>query len=541
MKRHKIPILSLIVLLLCGLAACHQKGPPAELLPEDRPLTGEPYKIQVEPIEETSEEPDEEPEPEPEPDPEPEPEPEPDGTWDLEHKLNVEFSPVPDGTLEVPVIGATGYTTVTLSLWKERPEYTDPTRDSDATPLSATLVGVEERSGEPEEIITSSEPELAATNPEEEPEREPEPMPELELEPEPDPEPTPEAEPEPEPEALPELQPNPSSSAAPVPTPTPKPAPKSPTIRESKPSPLAVLRPGTAFTILDEVEDWWLVQTQEVTGWVEHTYCLINLPDVIPSMLYQNTNADSSRFVSSGKAIPSITGEMLYSSRAYNPRLGREEYLMPVLYATAKHICQAQQAALADGNTLVLYEGYRPYETQRAVFNALSQLSSRDAEVRAGIARSPWNISWFIAANRSNHQRGFAIDVSLAKVIRAEIGELGGYPYVNPMQWIEYDMPTQVHELSRAAATFTAPVEPLSDTEWMRATLSDAVRGNSPALALQHYCTVYGGLTPLPSEWWHFNDLEVREQISGNQSSGDYFITECRSLLPEEARAIPRT
>ena len=46
----------------------------------------------------------------------------------------------------------------------------------------------------------------------------------------------------------------------------------------------AVLEAGAGFTILEESGEWWRVRAGETEGWVEHADCLINLPDVIPSI-----------------------------------------------------------------------------------------------------------------------------------------------------------------------------------------------------------------------------------------------------------------
>jgi len=294
---------------------------------------------------------------------------------------------------------------------------------------------------------------------------------------------------------------------------------------------LLVLEPGTAFTVLGESGDWWQVRVSGEVGWIEHRYCLVNLPDVIPSMIYNDTNAYSSVFVSSGKTIPNITGKALYRAKADNPRLGRREFMMPVLYAMAKNVCQAQQAALAEGNTLVLYEGFRPYSAQMAVVRNLTSLSRQDPEVKAGISTSPWNISWFIATGASNHQEGYAMDVSLAKVTKAHIGSIGGRSVVQVDEYEEYDMPTPIHELSMAAATYTRPVAIFSNTAWRYATMTPAMAASEPAKALQRYCTSCK-LTPLASEWWHFNDLAAYSQIRAYPSKGDYTITQGLSVAP---------
>ena len=94
-----------------------------------------------------------------------------------------------------------------------------------------------------------------------------------------------------------------------------------------------------------------------------------------------------------------------------------------------------------------------------------------------------------------------------------------------------YEMPTPIHELSRAAATFTAPVAINSTTAWKSAEMTQDMASNEPALGLQRYCTD-AELTPLASEWWHFNDLSTRSQVLENQGIGDFLISSVRSTAP---------
>lgn len=303
----------------------------------------------------------------------------------------------------------------------------------------------------------------------------------------------------------------------------------------------AVLYPGTSFMVIQESGDWWQVRTENrgstggKVGWVEHRYCLINLPDVIPSMIYNDTNSDSSVFMASYTEIPKITGKPLYNQSAlcHNNRLDRDEYMMPVLYAMAKKVCKAQQNALAAGNTIVLYEGYRPYDTQMKVVNAVRGLAAVNSKVQAGISTYPWSISWFIATGVSNHQQGYAMDISLARVYKSHIEDIDGYEFVQVDEYQEYFMPTPIHELSMLACTYTAPVNMLSDTAWQSATMSAAMAKNEPAKAMQGYCTL-ASLTPLASEWWHFNDLDAYKSTSARRSTGDYDISDCdcMSLVP---------
>ena len=295
---------------------------------------------------------------------------------------------------------------------------------------------------------------------------------------------------------------------------------------------ISELEAGTAFEVLEEVGDWWYVRTATESGWVQHLYCFINLPDVIPSIIYDNTNTYASKFVSSGKTIPGITGEALYDGKAYNMRLGKVSDIEPVLYSMSKKIHLAQQAALEEGNTLVIYEGYRPFFAQKLTVDALTTLAAADPEVMAGINTHPWDTNWFIATSISNHQMGYAIDVTLAKITEQQEFVIGDYTATAVTGYTEYTMPTTIHELSMASATFTGPVKSSSPTAWLQANLADTM--NEAAILLQRYCTD-AGLTPLASEWWHFNDLDARFATEDNSSKGEYLLDATMSEAPEAA------
>ena len=295
---------------------------------------------------------------------------------------------------------------------------------------------------------------------------------------------------------------------------------------------ISELEAGTAFEVLEEVGDWWYVRTATESGWVQHLYCFINLPDVVPSIIYDNTNTYASKFASSGKTIPGITGEALYDGKAYNMRLGKVSDIVPVLYSMSKKIHLAQQAALEEGNTLVIYEGYRPFFAQKLTVDALTTLAAADPEVMAGINTHPWDTNWFIATSISNHQMGYAIDVTLAKITEQQEFVIGDYTATAVTGYTEYTMPTTIHELSMASATFTRPVKSSSPTAWLQANLADTM--NEAAILLQRYCTD-AGLTPLASEWWHFNDLDARFATEDNSSKGEYLLDATMSEAPEAA------
>ena len=292
---------------------------------------------------------------------------------------------------------------------------------------------------------------------------------------------------------------------------------------------IKTLSAGQGFTIISEDEDWWQIKVDNTTGWVNTKYCMINLPDIIPSIIYDDTNSYKSLFRSSEISIPNITGKQLYNSYKYNKRLSKDEFLMPIIYSMAKKIMDAQTAALEDGYSLKIYETFRPYETQKAVCKNLRNLIYENETVYDGIYEGGWSEDWFISQSISNHQKGVAMDVSLVKVNETKIKTTGDYKYLTVTDYSECKMPTKMHELSDAAITFQYGVPASSKTEWKEVPLAKTM--TSDAKRLQKYCTGVG-LTPLSSEWWHFNDLDTRSNIGENYSTGKYNISKCYSTVP---------
>jgi D-alanyl-D-alanine dipeptidase len=289
------------------------------------------------------------------------------------------------------------------------------------------------------------------------------------------------------------------------------------------------LHPGAGFVILEEQDEWWQIDFDGLIGWVLHAYCFINLPDVMPSIIYNITNASSSAFYSSGVPLPGVTGHELYQGFSYNSRLGRDEFISPILYSTAIRIAEVQRMALEEGNTLVMVESFRPLSTQMQIVEVLSILSGDNVAVYQGLNQYPWHLGWFIATGVSSHQMGAAVDVTLARVDTQEMGEVGGYMITEIIAYTEYIMPTPIHELSARSVVFQYPIS--SDSyEWLNVALAATM--NEPAITLQRYMT-QAGFTPLASEWWHFDDNHGMNRIRYNSSQGDFFLSQIFSRVPE--------
>ena len=294
---------------------------------------------------------------------------------------------------------------------------------------------------------------------------------------------------------------------------------------------LRELSPGDAFTVLEERGENWLVRTEDgVEGLVAYATCYLNIPDVIPSVVLDNTNAEASLFVSSGEAIPEITGQKLYDSFCYSERFGKEKNVVAANYNMVKKIYAIQKAALAEGYTLVINETFRPLDVQRNVSAALAALRLENEVVREGLDQPPWSIAWFIASGVSTHQMGCAMDVTLARVTGITWGLCGDYLYSEVTGWQECSMPTAFHELSSAAASLKKPVSSSSPTAWKG--VDPAASMTEDALRLRFYCTE-AGMSPLASEWWHFNDLETKEMLDGRWVEEVFHLSSCVSKIPD--------
>ncbi len=277
------------------------------------------------------------------------------------------------------------------------------------------------------------------------------------------------------------------------------------------------LKAGDPYTILEDRGGQWVVKSGKKRGLVNASSQMINLPDLMPSIVYWDVNSDKSIFRSSGVSMPGITGEKLYESRAFNKKLQTDEYYMPVLYPMAAKIMAVQKAVRDEGDTLIMYQTFRPHDTQRAVGQSLIKLHSKNQKVRAGIDGSGWGISSFIALNLSNHQLGIAIDVSLGKIIESEEIEGSKYEYTL-LTAKEYTMQTPMHELSRASSSFAYPVRTRTGTAWKSAPLNPDMTKASKRLR-KH--AIASGLTPISSEWWHFDDWDAAKQVPAG-SDGRY-------------------
>lgn len=238
--------------------------------------------------------------------------------------------------------------------------------------------------------------------------------------------------------------------------------------------------PGTKFEILGENGKLWAINYEGKCGWVDSTYMAINGVEYLPDIRFNITNASASIYRSSGKDIAGLTGLRLYNSSEYN------NSFVPITYSFAKKLKIASANARAGGDTLVVYDAYRPSSVS-ALAKARLDVAMSDSEIKEGIMYSygasgtkySWGKIWFLAQGKSAHNNACAVDITLS-------GQEGA-------------MPSAMHELSTRAIKYYSPQAPRTSKGFSTGMLNSVA-----AQKLHNYMMSGTGLTDLASEWWHY-------------------------------------
>ena len=236
------------------------------------------------------------------------------------------------------------------------------------------------------------------------------------------------------------------------------------------------LSAGDEFTILGEKQgkfEYWAIEYDKGSGkkcgWISSTFAAINLKEYIPEMEYNITNLSGSIYKAVGHDLPNVTGKRLYSNKFAN--------FVPALYNFAKKLKTAAANARNNGDTLVVYDAYRPSSVSKKASDALNLLITKNsgyysADVVNKINYAGYDKSWFLAQGLSAHNTACAVDITIKGAT----------------------MPSDMHELSTLAAKYATP----GSTKY-------ASRMTSDAKKLDKYMKD-AKLNDLASEWWHFQD-----------------------------------
>jgi len=237
---------------------------------------------------------------------------------------------------------------------------------------------------------------------------------------------------------------------------------------------LGVVPESKRVTILDTDTNGLIkIKYNNITGYIPINYLFINLPDVMPYVVYEITNANSSIFKVANMNIPNVTGKNLYGyTKQYNEKINKKTYYVPLLYPVAKKFQNAFNAAWSNGYTFKVYDTYRPRPVEELVSKNYSTLYYNNATVKRAVDYDKygnyWGWGWFMTTTgTSRHCQGIALDLAIASKNGSEL-----------------KAQSTIHTLDASSVR----------------TLN-----NNNANLLSKYM-VGAGFSTLQSEWWHYED-----------------------------------
>lgn len=251
---------------------------------------------------------------------------------------------------------------------------------------------------------------------------------------------------------------------------------------------------ATPLCVLEEADGLFYVRTDDGCGYIDSTYCLIDLTDYLGELCsYDITNSYSSLYMVHEYAIPEVTDTVVQGYEYVALEDG--SYLVPLIYPAAQKLMNAALAAREDGYRLKIYDAFRPLQATRSIYDLTSlilsdpipeetftgkdveedlALLSKDRELTYQLLMTNgiYSLGHFLAERGSYHNIGIALDLTLERLSNGE----------------ELEMQSSLHDLS-----------------WY----SVLSRNNENADLLNQYMTG-AGFNELSSEWWHFQDDESR-------------------------------
>ena len=235
---------------------------------------------------------------------------------------------------------------------------------------------------------------------------------------------------------------------------------------------------------MEERGEYFKVLYHDNLGFVDSSFCMINLPEYIGDLCeYNITSSVHSMSSVHGYHIPGVTGTVI---RGYeNIYFGNDNYLVPYLYPCTRKLCKAITNAARDGYRFRIYDAFRPNEATRYYYDTTESMldySITDKDTKSSITlreimtnKGKYRLSSFLAASVSAHNRGIALDLTMVDLNTNE----------------ELKMQTDIHDLSA---------------------YSVITQNNNNARLLAKYMKEVG-YHDLFSEWWHFQDDETKEEI----------------------------
>lgn len=265
---------------------------------------------------------------------------------------------------------------------------------------------------------------------------------------------------------------------------------------------VGTVKVATAYCVLEEVGGAFAVGVDGQTVYIDSNYCLINLPEYIGDLCsYRITNSSASLYMVHEYEIPNVTD--VVTGGYERVRMENGEYLVPLLYPTAKKLAVAAKSAVEQGYRLKIYDAFRPNKATVEIYNRteaildeeipkktfyggvmydLPKLPEKENEddpdpimsYRLVMTNNSWRLGSFLAQGASLHNLGIALDLTLETLAGEELS-----------------MQTSMHDLS-----------------WYSVISRNNANANLLASIMKG-----AGLGELVSEWWHFQDNDIRKQL----------------------------
>ena len=264
---------------------------------------------------------------------------------------------------------------------------------------------------------------------------------------------------------------------------------------------------GQPYCVLEEKDGMFAVRLNGEVCYIDSNYCMINLPEYLGDRCsYDITNSYASLYMVHEFEIPEVTD--VITAGYENVELQNGEYLVPLLYRTAKKLAVAAKAALEQGYRIKIYDAYRPNKATLEIYDLTEKILKEELpeepftdvdideldlpepkkeenedgeEVEIPLTyedvmtNGTYGLTYFLAKGGSLHNLGIALDMTLENLATGK----------------EVKMQTSMHDLSHYSvlAKNTSGANLLSSI--MRA----------------------AGFNGLISEWWHFQDDEIRKEL----------------------------
>lgn len=255
------------------------------------------------------------------------------------------------------------------------------------------------------------------------------------------------------------------------------------------------VKAAVAYCVLEEENGMFGVMVDGKLCYIDSNYCMINLVEFLGDLCsYNITNSYASLYMVHEYEIPDVTDVV---TAGYNyVRMASGEYLVPLLYPTSRKILAAAQDAISRGYRLKIYDAYRPNRATIEIYDLTEKVLEEpipeetftskkvtdlpkveeDEEITYELlmTNGTWALGSFLAKGGSLHNLGIAVDLTL-----------------EDSNGNELKMQTSMHDLS-----------------WY----SIPSRNNANANLLAEIMTG-ADLVGIASEWWHFQDNEIRSQL----------------------------